>query len=310
MLLLLACAILAVGPSAAGGPYRTPPMGWRSWEAFYGHVSQSRIETVMDAMVDTSRGGVSLLSLGYSDVGTDDGWQACHTGINSSFHDGKGNPLVNGKFPNLTAMAEKAHGLGLTAGFYMNNCGCKENQFTDPAMIDKIYERSVAAFVRWGFDSLKLDSCSQFNDMDKWTQLLNKSAARPVPLENCHQGGLVPGQTMPGQTCTPAADGSGHLDCPYTSFRVSDDIYNHWPFVINNVNAMVPYLDDPRAASSSANKPRLSRPGQWAYPDMLEVMMVVLRVRVVVMVVVRVRVVMVMVIVETICERRVHTQRT
>ena len=131
-------------------------------------------------------------------------------------------------------------------------------------MIDKIYAGNVAAFVKYGFDSLKIDSCSQFNDMDKWQALLNASAPRPVPLENCHQGGLVPGQRMPGQTCAVIA---GTLNCPYTTFRVSDDIYNHWPFVLNNINAMVPYLDD----GSGRPQGRLSRPGQWAYPDMLEV---------------------------------------
>jgi len=74
---------------------------------------------------------------------------------------------------------------------------------------------------------------------------------------------LVPGQHIPGQTCSEAAD--GQLDCPYNIFRVSDDIKPHWPYVINNINAMIPYLDDGSGA------PALSHPGQWAYPDMLEV---------------------------------------
>eukprot|EP00937_MAST-01D_sp_MAST-1D-sp2_P005017 g5017.t1 len=195
-------------------------MGWRSWEAFYGNVNQPLIESVMDAMANSSR-GKSLLELGYSDVGLDDGWQDCHKGVNGSFHDADGNPLVNSKFPDLAAMTKKAHDLGLTAGFYLNNCGCAENQFKDPAMIDKIYAGGVAAFVKYGFDSLKLDSCSQFNDMDKWQALLNASAPRPVPLENCHQGGLVPGQEMPGQTCV-GVGGGAMLECPYTTFRVSD----------------------------------------------------------------------------------------
>ena len=40
-----------------------------------------------------------------------------------------------------------------------------------------------------------------------------------------HQGGLVPGQVMPGQDCTGT---TGVSDCPYHVFRSSDDIYNHW----------------------------------------------------------------------------------
>ena len=39
------------------------------------------------------------------------------------------------------------------------------------------------------------------------------------------EGGLVPGQVMPGQDCKGDA---GVSDCPYHVFRTSDDIYNHW----------------------------------------------------------------------------------
>ena len=47
-------------------------MGWRSWNCYHGAVNQSAIEATIDAIVDTSR-GTSLLKLGFSDVGVDDG---------------------------------------------------------------------------------------------------------------------------------------------------------------------------------------------------------------------------------------------
>ena len=49
-------------------------MGWRSWNCYHGDVSQKKIEATIDAIVDTSR-GTSLLELGFSNVGVDDGWQ-------------------------------------------------------------------------------------------------------------------------------------------------------------------------------------------------------------------------------------------
>ena len=99
--------------------------------------------------------------------------------------------------------------------------------------------------------------------MSRWSELLNLTG-KSVILENCHQGGLVPGQRMPGQQCTGAAGDAG--DCPYHVFRTSDDIYNSWEHIINNINSVTPFLSqaDPAVA------PR-SRPGQWAYPDMLEI---------------------------------------
>ena len=43
-----------------------------------------------------------------------------------------------------------------------------------------------------------------------------------------HQGGLVPGQRIPGQGLCEGR-GPGPSDCPYHVYRTSDDIYNHCP---------------------------------------------------------------------------------
>ena len=101
---------------------------------------------------------------------------------------------------------------------------------------------------------------SQFNNMTLWAQELN-ATGRAILLENCHQGGLVPGQIIPGQHCS---GDSGISDCPYHVYRSSDDIYNHWPNVVNNINSVTPYLSQ---GADPTIKPR-SRPGSWAYPDM------------------------------------------
>ena len=47
----------------------------------------------------------SLAALGYAQASLDDAWQACDTGVNRSFHDIDGNPLIDLKlFPNMSAM--------------------------------------------------------------------------------------------------------------------------------------------------------------------------------------------------------------
>ena len=52
----------------------------------------------------------SLADVGYIHVGVDDGWQACGTGWDKSFHAQDGTPLVNlTKFPNLTSMVAYGH---------------------------------------------------------------------------------------------------------------------------------------------------------------------------------------------------------
>ena len=88
----------------------------------------------------------------------------------------------------------------------MNNCGCDENQF-EGEMIATIMKGSVKAVADMGWDGLKLDSCSQFNNLSWWNQLINETG-KPVLLENCHQGGYV---WACGQGCGRSKDGRGGL---------------------------------------------------------------------------------------------------
>ena len=62
------------GPPTPGGPYglaRTPPLGFRTWNAYQDRVSQPLMETVMEAMVAKQPDGRSLADLGYRNFGLD-----------------------------------------------------------------------------------------------------------------------------------------------------------------------------------------------------------------------------------------------
>ena len=79
-IVLVFIAALCSAPAtyaAQDGAARQPPRGWRDWNQWQGTINQAIMTRTMDAMVNTSRGGVSLASLGYSDVGLDDAWQLC-----------------------------------------------------------------------------------------------------------------------------------------------------------------------------------------------------------------------------------------
>jgi alpha-galactosidase len=98
-----------------------PPLGWRSWNAYHKEISQDKMTIAANAMVNKSR-GISLLEAGYEQIGLDDYYQACGTGVNGSFHDMSGYPLINKtKFPDMKAMTAHAHSLGLKIGWYGNN---------------------------------------------------------------------------------------------------------------------------------------------------------------------------------------------
>jgi hypothetical protein len=173
----------------------TPSLGWRSYNAFGGRVNQPMMEAMMDAMVDRSRlvdgKPASLLDLGYKHVGLDGGWNFCFV-ENHTFHwASDGRPVWNAGFPDPTAMVAKAHALGLSPGWYLNNCGCAENHF-EGEMIDRVMRGSVRMLAEQGWDGVKFDSCSQFHNLSRWAELINETG-RPVLIENCHQGGFTPG---------------------------------------------------------------------------------------------------------------------
>ena len=242
-----------------------PPMGWRSWNCYHGDVTQQLMENVMDVMASRQRTvdgkPTSLLDLGYTNCGLDDNWQACGAGALGGFHDATGAPIVNVKtFPNMSAMTDHGHKLGLRVGWYMNNCICGEHQYNESTTpsTSQIMEQSAAAVAGYGFDGVKLDGCSEFRNLTWWASLLN-ATGRPILIENCHWGGTIPGDTTGDGPCSGTTTPS---DCPYNFFRTSGDISPNWNSMFGNLQTTT--------AFSSAPVP-LSRPGTWAYPDMLEV---------------------------------------
>ena len=143
-----ACLAAVVAAIDNGLYWDSPPMGWRSWNAYHQWevVTQDLMETVMDRMTEPVLDGKSIKDLGFLDVGLDDYWQKCGAGVNGSFHGPDGRPIVDrAKFPDMRKMVDYGHSKGLTVGWYGNNCGCHEREFTqNPAFADK-------ARIGWGF---------------------------------------------------------------------------------------------------------------------------------------------------------------
>jgi hypothetical protein len=157
-------------------------------------VDEEKMMATIDAIVDRSRDGVSLADLGFSDVGLDAGFEDCgsrEVGGRPAFHGPDGHVLVDKhKFPSgLGSLVEYGHKHGLTVSWYGNACACSsENAYNDSTSptISQAIAGTVADTVKYKFDGLKLDSCSQFNNMTRWADELNKTGHK-VLLENCHQ---------------------------------------------------------------------------------------------------------------------------
>ena len=199
-------------------------------------------------------GPTSLRDVGYSSIGLDDSWQACGQGLNGSFHSKDGVPLVNDKFPNMSAMNEKAHLNNLTSGWYLNNCICPETGKLQPNWLPQM-QGDVAALIRYGFDEVKLDSCGPSKDIALWERLIN-GTGKAIMIENCANNKSFFDLWQRQQ---PSTDGA-LLDpkrCPFNFYRSGSDGRATWDRMIRNLESQTTFE-------------RFSQPGCWSYADMLE----------------------------------------
>ena len=84
----------------------TPPMGWSSWNCWGDAVSQEKVLSSARAMAEKG-----LRNHGWTYINIDDGWQGKRGGKLNAIQ-------PNSKFPNMKALAEEIHELGLKFGIY------------------------------------------------------------------------------------------------------------------------------------------------------------------------------------------------
>jgi len=189
----------------------------------------------------------SLVDVGYTFANMDDGWQDCGAGVNGSFHDAEGFPILDpAKFSNVSAMTELARTLGLRSGFYVNNYICGSGECAGGvggAQYTRVMHSTVAWLKQHGYEYLKVDSGGCYNDMQLWHDLL-LAVDHTMTVENCHQGGEPPNATW----------------CPYALWRVGADV--------NGEFADVEILQVIQALNQATGGPG-ARTGCRPYPDFM-----------------------------------------
>ncbi len=122
----------------------TPPMGWNSWNCFACDVSDAKVRAAADAMV-----GSGLIHHGWTYINIDDCWE--------DGRDAEGRIRSNQKFPDMKALADYVHGLGLKIGLYSSpgpkTCAGYEASYQHEV-------KDAQRWAEWGFDYIKYDWCS------------------------------------------------------------------------------------------------------------------------------------------------------
>jgi len=160
----------------------TPQMGWNSWYAHYDRITDKMMREAADIMI---RSGMA--DVGYQYVNIDACWPVNPALTNNPAmqgppRDASGNIMPNRKFPDMKAMTDYIHGLGLKAGIY-----------SSPGPVDCMSgisswqheQQDAESYARWGFDFLKYDWCSYGNMFSNPPTLVEMK--RPYEL----MGGLL-----------------------------------------------------------------------------------------------------------------------
>jgi alpha-galactosidase len=132
----------------------TPPLGWNSWNCFAGAVDAAKIRAAAAAMVSSG-----LIDHGWTYINIDDTWEG--------HRDANGLIQSNEKFPDMKALADYVHSLGLKIGLYSSPGPQTCAGFAGSWQHEEQDARQYAA---WGYDYLKYDWCS-------YTQVQDQSLA-------------------------------------------------------------------------------------------------------------------------------------
>ena len=237
----------------------TPPMGWNSWNCWAASVDQKKILESVRAMVSSG-----LINHGWTYINIDDTWQGERTGKDHVLQ-------PNDKFPNMKALCDEIHHLGLKAGIYSTPWitsygshagGSSDNpdgSWSKPMADQKYWRFGKYSFERadadqwaaWGFDYLKYD----WNPLDvahtkAMSRVLRKSGRDIVfSLSN-------------NAPFDHAADWARWANC----WRTTGDIFDSWDapgqfwqFTVSEI------------AFSQDRWAPYAGPGHWNDPDMLVV---------------------------------------
>ncbi len=247
----------------------TPPMGWNSWYQLSEAVSDEGVRGIARAIKEKG-----LDEYGWTYVNIDDCWQGERGGPNLALQ-------PNERFPDMKAMTDEIHALGLKAGIYStpwmgtyagfrggtapnadgtyNNTIAPEKRLQPgqifgrypglhAAKVDRVgpcwfFDRDARQFADWGFDYIKMDWLP--NDVPTTKRIATdlRAANRDIALSLSNNAPF---------------DAAAGLSESSNAWRTTGDIHDAWDSIwgiANQQEKWQPY----------------TRPGHWNDPDMLQI---------------------------------------
>ncbi|RPH35718.1 glycoside hydrolase family 27 protein [bacterium] len=134
----------------------TPPLGWNSWNCFASAVDDQKVRQAAEAMVKSG-----LINHGWTYINIDDCWSIEPGSKDPNTmgipRDPNGMINTNRKFPDMKALSDYVHGLGLRIGIYSSPGPLTCAGYTASYQCEF---NDAKRYGEWGIDYLKYDWCS------------------------------------------------------------------------------------------------------------------------------------------------------
>ncbi len=225
----------------------TPPMGWNSWNVWGLEVDHDKVYAAAEAFINTG-----LADHGWTYVNIDDGWEIFgKSDAPKRTEDGK--ILTNEKFPDMKALGDKIHALGLKFGIYSSPGDLTCGGYTGSLNHE---EDDAESFAEWGIDYLKYDLCGYRNIMKDQ----NDPAELKPPYIKMHKALLNQDRDIVYSICE---YGNGKVwewgeEAGGNLWRTTGDIWDEWERL-------------KQIGFNQVENARYNGPGHWNDPDMLVV---------------------------------------
>lgn len=243
----------------------TPPMGWNSWNCWAKEVDDEKVRETAKAMVDSG-----LIDHGWTYINIDDAWQGPRGGTQHAIQ-------PNDEFPDMKALCDYVHSLGLKigtystpyitsyAGFIGGSSDNKESTWTSIEGWDNykknhrvgkftFEENDARQWAEWGIDYLKYDWCP--NDVPATRRMAEalRACGRDIVYSLSNDAMLAH-----------APDYIQLANC----WRTTKDIRDHWDY--GQTTKTVNYQGIADIWRFHPEWQQYNGPGHWNDPDMLVV---------------------------------------
>lgn len=229
----------------------TPPMGWNSWNCWACAVDDEKVRSSAEAMVSSG-----LIDHGWTYINIDDCWEikpgSDDPDLTGQERDDHGMIRTNRKFPDMKALGDYVHSLGLKLGIYSGPGPITCAGFTASYQHELLDARRYG---EWGIDYLKYDWCSygriakdeSLPELKKPYQVMRAaldSVPRDIVYSMCQYG--------MGDVWEWGEDVGGNC------WRTTGDITDRWSSMAG-------------IGFKQAGHEKYAGPGHWNDPDMLVV---------------------------------------